>query len=240
MLDWPGPPGLRSAAKGTKNAMARMRAAKTSGVKARRRDSYRHGDLCLALLEAGLELARSGGPDAVILREATRRVGVAPNAAYRHFASREAWLLAVRSGALAALAEAIEARMAALPAGLKPAERARAGLRAVGAAYLDFAQDEPGLFRTAFAPCDDNLSAADLGRSTIGRSNPFQLLGQALDALVEVGLLPAARRPGAEYLAWSAVHGLAMLLIDGPLRGHPRQHGEAIGERLLDMIENGL
>ena len=49
------------------------------------RSTYRHGDLRRALLDAGIELARSGGPDAVVLREATRRAGVVPNAAYRHF-----------------------------------------------------------------------------------------------------------------------------------------------------------
>ncbi|MCE1190745.1 MAG: TetR/AcrR family transcriptional regulator, partial [Acidovorax sp.] len=48
------------------------------------RSTYRHGDLRRALLDAGIELARQGGPDAVVLREATRRAGVAPNAAYRH------------------------------------------------------------------------------------------------------------------------------------------------------------
>src|SRR5215475_9834863 len=41
------------------------------------------------LIAAGLELARTGGPDAVVLREATRMVGVVPNAAYRHFADRD-------------------------------------------------------------------------------------------------------------------------------------------------------
>jgi len=35
-----------------------------------------------ALVEAGVELARSGGPDAVVLREVTRKVGVVPNAAF--------------------------------------------------------------------------------------------------------------------------------------------------------------
>ena len=53
-----------------------------------KRSTYRHGDLRRALIEAGLELARVGGPDAVILREATRRAGVVPNAAYRHFEDR--------------------------------------------------------------------------------------------------------------------------------------------------------
>lgn len=37
-------------------------------------------------------MARSGGTEAVVLREATRRAGVSPNAAYRHFANREALL----------------------------------------------------------------------------------------------------------------------------------------------------
>src|SRR6202047_3998541 len=68
------------------------------------RSTYRHGDLQRALLEAGIQLARGGGPDAVVLREATRRAGVVPNAAYRHFASRQELLQAVRSAALSALA----------------------------------------------------------------------------------------------------------------------------------------
>jgi hypothetical protein len=61
----------------------------------------------------------------------------------------------------------------------------------------------------------DTTSPAKAGE---GGLTPFQLLGSALDGLVEVGLLPE-RRPGAEFLACSAVHGLAMLLIEGPLRG---------------------
>ncbi|MGB7867270.1 MAG: TetR family transcriptional regulator, partial [Mycobacterium sp.] len=46
---------------------------------------YHHGDLRAALIDAGLQLTRAGGPDALTIREATRRVGVSPNAAYRHF-----------------------------------------------------------------------------------------------------------------------------------------------------------
>ena len=94
------------------------------------RNTYRHGDLRRALLEAGIELARSGGPDAVVLREATRRAGVAPNAAYRHFASRQALLQAVRAAALAAVAKAMEDELATLARDLPPADFARASVRA--------------------------------------------------------------------------------------------------------------
>src|SRR5579872_7291884 len=61
------------------------------------------------LVTAGLELARAGGPDAVVLREAARMVGVVPNAAYRHFADRDELLAAVCTAAMGELA----ARMAA-------------------------------------------------------------------------------------------------------------------------------
>ncbi|MEU9375986.1 helix-turn-helix domain-containing protein [Streptomyces sp. NPDC048255] len=62
------------------------------------RTTYRNGDLHNALIKAGVELARQGGPEAVVLRAATRHVGVAPNAAYRHFADRSALLHAVSQG----------------------------------------------------------------------------------------------------------------------------------------------
>jgi len=74
----------------------------TSNSPSSPRSTYRHGDLRRALLDAGIELARQGGPDAVVLREATRRAGVAPNAAYRHFANRQDLLAAVRAAAVAA------------------------------------------------------------------------------------------------------------------------------------------
>jgi AcrR family transcriptional regulator len=204
------------------------------------RTTYRHGDLRHALLEVGLALARDGGPDAVVLREATRRAGVAPSAAYRHFADRQALLKGVCAAAQAALADAIEDELAALPPAPSPAERARTRLRAVGVGYLRFAQAEPGLFRTAFSVSGDLDSSTDPARAGRGGRTPFQLLADALDELVEAGVLPTARRPGAEFLAWSSVHGLGMLLIDGPLRALTGAQRAAITSRLLEMVEQGL
>jgi AcrR family transcriptional regulator len=205
------------------------------------RKTFRHGDLRRTLLEAGIKLAREGGPQAVVLREATRSAGVAPNAAYRHFSSHNDLLQAVRAAALSSLALAIEAEIAkAQRRKAPPPELARATLRAVGAAYLRFALTESGLFRTAFLapdPVEDDLDTAKTGKSGL---NPFQLLNSALDLLVSTGVLPQERRPGAEYLAWSAVHGLAFLVIDGPLNGASEKDIRALSERLLLMVENGL
>jgi AcrR family transcriptional regulator len=204
------------------------------------RSTYRHGDLRHALLEAGIGLAQTGGPEAVVLREATRRAGVVPNAAYRHFASRMELLRAVRITALSRLALSMEAQLDALSSALGPAELARASLRAIGLGYLHFALAETGLFRTIFAVPYEWPAPPDPAKAGATGLNPFQLLGLALDRMVAAGVLAKERRLGAEFLAWSTVHGFAMLVIDGPLHGFPRTQIDALGQRAVAMVEQGL
>jgi AcrR family transcriptional regulator len=195
------------------------------------RTTYRHGNLRRALLDAGIALAREGGPQAVVLREATRRAGVVPNAAYRHFDSR---------AALSALAVEMEKGLARLGPDNGSLKFARASMRAVGTGYLRFARTQTGLFRTAFAIQFEVAKSPDPSKSGLAGMNPFELLGAALDRLVKTGGLSEQRRRGAEYLAWSAVHGMAMLTIDGPLRGLAAKRFDSLSQRLLDMIETGL
>jgi AcrR family transcriptional regulator len=189
-----------------------------------------------------VDLARTGGPDAIVLREATRRAGVVPNAAYRHFAIRAALFDAVRGAALGALARAMEREIAQATADQPDAAaRAQAAFKAVGTGYVRFAQTEPGLFRTAFAaqPYDVKDSGRADYRGEAGR-DPFQILCATLDELAQAGVLPGERRPGAEFLAWSAVHGMAMLALDGPLRAFDAAQIERMAQRLVAMVEHGL
>jgi hypothetical protein len=58
--------------------------------------------------------------------------------------------------------------------------------------------------------------------------------------MVKSGVMPPDRRPGAEYLAWSAVHGLAFLIIDGPLSRASEKEIRLLSDRLLEMVEKGL
>jgi AcrR family transcriptional regulator len=187
-----------------------------------------------ALVEAGVALARAGGPGAVVLREATRMVGVVPNAAYRHFSDRDALLAAVRDEAVRELAQRMAERMSRVRAGPHTPTGARRRLRAVGEAYLDFARTEPGLFDTAFAATDDHPPS--LGTDEPG---PLNLLQTALDNLVEAGMLAAARRPDIEYPTWASVHGLAVLLR-GPLRSLPEREKTRLEAQLLAFIEASL
>ncbi len=184
---------------------------------------YHHGDLRTALIDAGLALTRTGGPDALTIREATRRVGVSPNAAYRHFADREALLGAV--------ATAIQHRMA-VQMQSRSRRRASDRLRAVGLGYVKFALDEPGWFAVAFFGAG--------GHDETASAPPYLALVEALDAMVDAGELTPARREGAEWPCWSAVHGFAELVLNGPLRDTRRRDVEALAQRTVDDIIAGL
>jgi|ERR1700761_3659604 len=204
-----------------------------------KRKTFRHGDLRNALVTAGLEMARRGGPNAVVLREATRQAGVSPNAAYRHFAGQAELLDAVRSACLSRVAAAIEEEMKRCHLGRNPQAFARKSLRAVGMGYLGFAVREPGMFRTAFS-VPPSVHEQNLANTASMGLNPFQLLSLALDRMHESGLLTKKVRQDAEYLAWSTVHGLALLVLEGPLHKMPRAMVLELGERLVLMVERGL
>ena len=210
---------------------------KTASIE--KRKTFRHGDLRNALMAAGVEMARAGGPDAVVLREATRQAGVSPNAAYRHFANQAELLDAVRSACLSRLAAAIEDEMKKCRPGRDLQAFARKSLRAVGMGYLGFAMKEPGMFRTAFSVPPPVHSPNPANTASMGL-NAFQLLSLALDRMLAGGLLSQKVRQDAEYLAWSTVHGLALLVLEGPLHQMSHEMVLALGDRLVVMVERGL
>jgi len=185
---------------------------------------YHHGDLRTALIDAGLALTRTGGPEALTIREATRRVGVSPNAAYHHFADREALLGAVAS--------AIQHRMAAQMQGSSRRRGTEDQLRAVGMGYIKFALAEPGWFAVAFFGAVNPDDTAD--------APPYLALVNALDAMVAAGVLAPDRRAGAEWPCWSAVHGFAELALRGPLRHAGRRDIAALAARTVDDIIAGV
>lgn len=198
---------------------------------------YHHGDLKAALIDAGLHLARAGGPDALTLREVTRAVGVTPNAAYRHFADREALLFAVAGRAQAMVADTMAAHMNS-QAG-DPAARAVARLRGVGLGYIEFARTEPGLFQLAFRSHNQFVRGTGDG-SPPADPPPFRLLVEALDELVTAGVLDPARREHAEWPCWAAVHGLADLATRGPLHDQPGSAVDALAELVVDRVITGV
>jgi AcrR family transcriptional regulator len=194
---------------------------------------YHHGDLRNALGDAAAQLARDGGPESVTVRAAARLAGVTPTAAYRHYAGHEELLAEAKHQCLAQLGTAIEKTRGAQPPLTDRRHQALRDLAVAGRAYVDFALAEPGLFRTAFS---QGGAILDSDHGDHGDSSPFGQLVGLIERLVEAGYLPPARRPMAEVAAWSATHGLAVLLLDGPLRDLPAPvQDEAIARTIVAM-----
>jgi AcrR family transcriptional regulator len=174
-----------------------------------RRRTYHHRNLRAALVEAALGLVTREGVEALTLRGVARLAGVSPAAPYRHFADKRALLAAVAEEGFRLLATALRA------AGEVGAD-ALGRFRARGPAYVTFATSHPSHFRVMFG-----RELADR-RGYPGLQNAAQA---AFDALVEgmtdaqgAGVVGEGDPRELGLTAWSAMHGLAALLLDGRLQ----------------------
>jgi len=176
----------------------------------RRPASYHHGDLPRALLDAALRIVETQGAEGLTLRAVARSAGVSQAAPYRHFANKEAILAAVATEGFRSLMAAMADSIATAGAG--PLQR----LHAVGLAYVLFATSHPAHFRVMF------------GRDMADRSASASLRQIATDTFnIVVNAVADCQRAGfarfeepAESLAlaaWSSVHGLSTLLVEGVL-----------------------
>ncbi|GAA1573793.1 TetR/AcrR family transcriptional regulator [Kribbella sancticallisti] len=195
------------------------------------RNAYHHGDLRNALISAAAELAEQGGPAAVTIRAAARQVGVTPTAAYRHFAGHEALLGAAKAYSLEQMGDAMRKRLAALPAEPDAPRAAMARIEAIGRGYVDFALSQPGLFRTAFV-ADVSKPAPDFR----GPDGPHTMLVKGVDELIRLGFVGEEFRIGSEVAAWSLVHGLSLLMLEGPLARLPQQERQAVVDQTMDAF----
>lgn len=197
------------------------------------RPTYHHGDLRNALITAGAELAETGGPEAVGVRAAARAVGVTPTAAYRHFANADDLLREVKERALTTLGTAMQEELRQVDESGSPGDVALRRLVTLGRTYVRVALAGPGLFRMAFGPGGSVVREGE-------QPPPFDLLVRTMDELVASGYLPAERRPMAEFAAWSTVHGLACLVIDGQLGDLPEAAVEQALQRVVELVEYGF
>ena len=171
---------------------------------------YHHGDLPRALLDAALHIVETQGTEALTLRAVARLAGVSQAAPYRHFANKEAILAAVAEDGFRSLMAAM--RQSVQACGDIPLAR----LRAVGIGYVTFATSHPSHFRVMFG-----RDMADRSAFPTLRQIASDTLTMVVDAIADgqrAGLV-RSEEPAADLAltAWSSVHGLSALLIDGVL-----------------------
>jgi AcrR family transcriptional regulator len=193
-----------------------------------RTKSYHHGNLANALLDAADALLLEQGFAELTLRQVAAAVGVAPSAAYHHFADRNALLDALAARALDALADALDERL-----GRIPKADAQRRLLALGRAYVAWARHQPHRFEAAFG--------SQQGRPDVPANlRPFELLGSLLDEAVLRDILSPDGRRHAELVLWPALHGLAVLASSGPLLQKSEREVSALCDDLVLTILAGL
>jgi AcrR family transcriptional regulator len=181
--------------------------------------AYHHGDLRAALVETGMRLIEYSDADQLSLREVAREVGVSAAAVYRHFPDKAALLSALAAEGLERLGTA--QRTAAAEAGFGPD-----GFTASGRTYVRFALKHPSLFRMIMShtPQVDHFAA-----DTEDVSSPMRWLRSSVAALAPEDATPEQHRQAA-LRAWTRVHGLAMLMLDGQI---------AAEDALIDAVIDG-
>ena len=168
--------------------------------------SYHHGNLAESLLEAVDELATKFGLEAVTLRACAKIVGVSPSSAFRHYADKRSLLTAFATTALDQLSESMDiAKKLAV-------DKDENEFAAVGLAYIEFALDKPAFFRAMWRE-----------ETTYTNDEHYIAATKRLSSHLQGGFgeTIADDDPDSfsseELLAWSSVHGLANLFVDGPV-----------------------
>lgn len=194
-----------------------------------RKAGYHHGNLRKTLIDVALRLVGEKGSAAVTLREVARIAGVSHQAPYRHFADRAELLAAVAEEGFQSLHAYILDRGRA-------ASDPRAALRAIGIAYVEFAVEHPAHFRVMYGVEAAQSRRAD---ATIGASaaSVFAALTQTI-AEAQRGQNVSSDTLDYALAAWSMVHGLASLLVDGQLQ--PRLYGDKSPVELADIVARTL
>lgn len=179
--------------------------------KRKSQDSYHHGNLRMAAIETALDMVAHEGAENITLRELTRRLGTSRSAIYRHFDNKEALMQAVIIAGFERLDNVISPHFEMKTLDVKTR------LMQMGRAYMNFAIENPDLYRLLFGEkaMQEREAVCDL-------ENTDQAVGfHALVNLLVEGQQSGVFREEDPFLqasaVWALIHGLSSLIIDGHL-----------------------
>ena len=190
------------------------------------RESYHHGNLREALVEAARRLIAERGLGGFAFAELARAAGVSPAAPYRHFRDRGALVSEIARRGFLRLQQDLQA------AWNEGRPDPAAAIERCGRAYLQFARRDPASYAAMFdgAPGEtdaDLRSAADAA---------FAVVRSAAEAACLAA--PATGRPPALMVAlhvWTLCHGTAALFTGPPSPGR-----RPLPMTPEDLLEAGL
>lgn len=164
------------------------------------------------------------------LREVARRTGVSHAAPYRHFSNKEALLAAIAEEGFERLAAVTRATIAGF------SDDPRARLAAAHEAYVRFALENPDQLRLMFSGL---LTGPDRPETLQAAAEAaFGLLVGIVEAGQSAGVLSEDDPVRLAVAAWTMMHGLAVVLIEGQLSplavgaGSPEEAATVLAEIL--------
>lgn len=168
--------------------------------------TYHHGDLPNALIAAATAIIAETGAETLSVREVARRAGVSPGAPFRHFPTRDALLAAVAAQAMQRLADAVQARQAAMD------DDPLAQIEAIGMAYLAWAHQNPAQFGVI-----SQRKLVELDTRSRHLNDAIRARMQALLTMAQArGQMRDDADPDTVLLSCRAlVYGLARMFVDG-------------------------
>jgi AcrR family transcriptional regulator len=196
--------------------------------------SYHHGDLRNALIQAGLALLAEEGVSGLDLRKVARRAGVSHNAPYRHFADKQALWAAIAELGFHQLTVQIQAALA------NSAEDPGAQLTAIARSYIVFACENPALMREMFS----GLTIDRFAYPTLYSASkaPFTITVDVIQRGQTGEVIVVGDPVYLTVVAWSLMHGLAMLLIENQIP-EARENDDVVEEllqRCMQQLYDGL
>ena len=196
----------------------------------RKGTDYHHGDLKHSAIRAARNLVERDGITSLGIRKVAELLAVSPAALYRHFENLEQMRAELRMQIRQDLGEFMKFRRDRVKPTSNKRKNAILRFESLGEAYVDFARSNPRLFEVAFIHCDEKPISefSDLA---------WDLLKESLTELMKVGFLDKKVLTSAPMIAWSSVHGLAVLVANRAIA--QRDQEEAL-QQILDGVQRAL
>lgn len=193
-------------------------------------DTYHHGDLRRALLEATLEIIDKDGLEAVSLRAVARQLGVSEAAPYHHFAGKQDLLAVLAADAYRGFGE----RLTSALSSEDPDPFVRLGV--LIRTYIQYGLENRGRYRLMFGAhmidLGDYLRAHghDLGPSTrqILRDVVADCIGDCQDAET------------IENIVWALTHGITGLINEAEITFEYREDARHFIDVGVSILTSGI
>jgi len=181
------------------------------------------------ILDAAMALFIDQGVEKVSVRGIAHMIGYSPGTIYLYFKDKDDIFYHLHEEGFSRLIEVQKDTMTEAD----PAQR----LRLMGKAYIQFAIQNPEYYELMFiirSPIKQVDTVWNCGMESL------DCLRQTIQANIDSGQLKGVDAEMATFAMWSAVHGLASLLLRGRFKMVPEENIEGLIEGVMEVLDKKM